>query len=288
MKRLLLAALILALAAFSVSAVSADTAGTDYSWLDDLTINELKELDTELHKRLPNSGQDKKETDTSRIVGTWETSISGIDYTMVFLADGMYCQLSSDGRVLFGTYMVNQSKVMISTHDTSYLSGNWELVEGQLQNSTISLAAEKTDDRCAFVMIGSSMIDTLQENDAMFFEKRELSELKRFDLVAVNYTDHDNPLFIKRLIGFPGDKVELRDGYLFINDIKYDEPYINDEYRDGAYNTLSPSTIPENRYFVMGDHRNNSNDSRFIGPISDDMILGVVVEINGQPYSPPD
>ena len=98
----------------------------------------------------------------------------------------------------------------------------------------------------------------------------------RFDVVICRYPGRGGTNFVKRVIGLPGETVELRDGYLYIDGEKYDEPYIDNEYRSGRLNTFGPYTVPEGKYFVMGDHRNNSNDSRSIGAISRDMIIGHV------------
>ena len=81
------------------------------------------------------------------------------------------------------------------------------------------------------------------------------------------------------MVGLPGDTIQLIDGYLYVNDEKYDEPYVMDEYRSGRLNTFGPYTVPEGKYFVMGDHRNNSNDSRSVGAIDRDMIVGHVRQV---------
>lgn len=133
-------------------------------------------------------------------------------------------------------------------------------------------------------MDGSSMADTLNDEDLVLFgipALKDNSAFKRLDIVACNYPERGETMFIKRLVGLPGDTVELRDGYLYINGVKYEEPYINDEYRSGRMNTFGPYTVPEGMYFVMGDHRNNSNDSRSVGPLNSDMITGVAISVNG-------
>jgi len=99
---------------------------------------------------------------------------------------------------------------------------------------------------------------------------------QRFDVVICRYPGRGDTNFVKRVVGLPGDTVEILDGYLYINGDKQDEPYISDEYRVGRLNTFGPYTVPEGAYFVLGDHRNNSNDSRSQGAISRNMIIGHV------------
>ena len=99
---------------------------------------------------------------------------------------------------------------------------------------------------------------------------------ERFDVVICRYPGRGDTNFVKRVVGLPGDTVEIRSGYLYINNKKYDEPYIPDEYRSGYLNSYGPYTVPDDSYFVLGDHRNNSNDSRSQGALPRDMIIGHV------------
>ncbi len=99
---------------------------------------------------------------------------------------------------------------------------------------------------------------------------------KLFDVVICRYPGRGDTNFVKRVVGLPGDTVELKDGYLYVNNEKYDEPYIRDEYRSGWLNTFGPCIVPEGHFFVMGDHRNDSNDSRSQGPLPRSMIVGHV------------
>ena len=101
-------------------------------------------------------------------------------------------------------------------------------------------------------------------------------EPERFDVVICRYPGRGDTNFVKRIVGLPGDIIELRGGYLYVNDKLYEEPYIDDAYRSGWLNTFGPYIVPDGEYFVMGDHRNNSNDSRSQGPITRDMIIGHV------------
>ena len=150
---------------------------------------------------------------------------------------------------------------------------------------------------------GHSMDDTLADGEIMFVTKFDYSTTwlclpwgsdeaaenaprltfggnpQRFDVVICRYPGRGATNFVKRVVGLPGDTIQLIDGYLYVNDEKYDEPYINNEYRTGRLNTFGPYTVPEGKYFVMGDHRNNSNDSRSIGPIDRNMIIGHVRQV---------
>lgn len=147
---------------------------------------------------------------------------------------------------------------------------------------------------------GESMDDTLANGEIMFVSKLDYSSVwltfpwqdeaerekaaritagsnpERFDVVICRYPGRGDTNFVKRVVGLPGDTVELRDGYLYVNGEKYDEPYIPDEYRSGRMNSFGPYTVPENHFFVLGDHRNNSNDSRYQGALPRDMIIGHV------------
>ena len=224
---------------------------------------------------------------------------------------------------------------------------------------------------------GHSMDDTLADREIMFVSKFDYSTTwfsfpwqsdqdkenaarltlfgnpKQFDVVICRYPGRGDTNFVKRVVGMPGDTVELRDGYLYVNGTKYDEPYITDEYRSGSLNAFSEFRVPakddtfmysknnlwvngqawqykgtrltgvndkgdkleysydyeknkavlkfngkavaseeelqsidgtefkldRDYYFVMGDHRNNSNDSRSIGPIDRSMIVGHVRQV---------
>ena len=121
---------------------------------------------------------------------------------------------------------------------------------------------------------GSSMSATLANGEVMFVTKPEylMGDPQRFDVVICHYPNRGNTNFVKRVVGLPGDTVEIKEGYLYVNGEKYEESYITHrpDYQLSAY------TVPEGQYFLLGDNRSNSNDSHIIGPIDRDMIKGHV------------
>lgn len=123
---------------------------------------------------------------------------------------------------------------------------------------------------------GSSMDSTLKNGDIMILQKIGYNEktIKRFDIIVINY---NNKPLIKRVIGLPGDKVESISGTLYINDEKIDEPYLDKDTYTKTFSIeqlFDVEKIPEGYYFVLGDNREVSIDSRTIGLISIDNIMG--------------
>lgn len=87
---------------------------------------------------------------------------------------------------------------------------------------------------------------------------------ERFDIIIFKYPDDESQLFIKRLIGLPGETVEIREGKVYINDseVPLDDSFVPETPRGGYYD-FPRTEIPEGHYFMLGDNRNNSKDSRF-------------------------
>ena len=91
----------------------------------------------------------------------------------------------------------------------------------------------------------------------------KMRDPKRMDIVIFRYPDDESELFIKRIIGLPGETLEIHNGKVFIDGVLHEEcnAYIKEEWRYGT--EFGPVEIPENSFFMMGDNRNNSRDSRF-------------------------
>lgn len=107
---------------------------------------------------------------------------------------------------------------------------------------------------------GHSMLPTLEEGEYLIINKLSyyLDEPRRGDIVVLHYPRDRSREYIKRVIGLPGDRVEVGNGQVRVNGVVLDEPYLNGA---PAYRTQS-WTVPEDQFFVMGDNRNNSSDSR--------------------------
>ena len=134
-----------------------------------------------------------------------------------------------------------------------------------------------------FTVSGASMYPTLHNGDRMILSK--IGDINRFDVVVLKAPD-ENVEYIKRVIGMPGDTLELKQGVLYINGKKIEQPFINTEalqkqtvfIDDFTLQSLTGETkIPEGKYFVMGDNRGVSRDSRMIGLIDRKAIEGKAV-----------
>lgn len=141
------------------------------------------------------------------------------------------------------------------------------------------ILGKKPDFQPTVINEGKSMIDSIQDGDILLFTPFDANTVKRFDVVSVHYPNRDDTLFVKRVIGMPGETIEIKDGWIYINgEMLDDTEFINPDYRKGMGNNFGPYAIPEEHYFVLGDHRNNSNDSRFVGALPIDMMLGIMTE----------
>ena len=122
---------------------------------------------------------------------------------------------------------------------------------------------------------GRSMDTTLQNGEIMLLNKitYKRHEIKRFDIVVIN---DGNKYIIKRVIGLPGETISYKDGKLYINDKEVNDPYPSSETDDFSIEDIGHKKIPGDTYFVMGDNRADSLDSRYpsVGVIKKSQILG--------------
>ena len=124
---------------------------------------------------------------------------------------------------------------------------------------------------------GNSMYPTLKHGEIMIVSKMDYTfggDPDRFDVVICHYPNRGKTNFVKRVVGLPGDTVEVKDGYLIVNGVIYAEKFLHER----PVENFGPVTVPEGKYFVMGDNRNNSNDSRrdAVGMLDRDFIMGKV------------
>ena len=109
---------------------------------------------------------------------------------------------------------------------------------------------------------GQSMCDTLQDREVMLVTKPEyiFGQPQRGDVVICKYPGRTEN-FVKRLMAVPGDTIEVRSNVVYINGVALDEPYLTPSRNDDGF-SMDPMTLTDDQYFVMGDNRDNSHDSR--------------------------
>lgn len=118
---------------------------------------------------------------------------------------------------------------------------------------------------------GESMAETLKHGEVGITSvfKAKFSTIKRFDIVVIN--EKSEGYWIKRVVGLPNEKLEYRQGTLYINDQKIEEPFLTTKY----LGNIAPIQLKENEYYVLGDNRDHSTDSRVIGPVTKNDIESV-------------
>ena len=123
---------------------------------------------------------------------------------------------------------------------------------------------------------GQSMAPTLADQDRLIVNKLayRLGEPHVGDIVMLYYPLNPNKSFVKRVIAEEGDQVRVVDGRVYRNDVPMDDAFVPAEYR--SHDDWGPQVVPEGYYFVMGDHRNNSSDSRHWGWVPKKYIIGKV------------
>lgn len=127
-------------------------------------------------------------------------------------------------------------------------------------------------------VVGNSMSPTLHEDEVLFLNKAQYRffDIKRGDIVSLEYAD--TKYLIKRIIGLPGESLEIKDNQVYINGKVLEEEYLEEDlvYSDFSLDETGYQTIPENMYFVLGDNREDSMDSREIGLVSKEQIKGKI------------
>jgi signal peptidase I len=121
---------------------------------------------------------------------------------------------------------------------------------------------------------GTSMLPVLEDQDRLFINKLayRVGEIHRGDVVVFLYPHDHEKSYIKRVIALPGDTLRIDHGQVYVNDTRVEESYVPRQFADDR--SQPEMTVPQHEYFVMGDHRSVSSDSRDFGPVDRELIYG--------------
>lgn len=125
-----------------------------------------------------------------------------------------------------------------------------------------------------FLVSGASMEPNFSDGNYLLIDEvtYRFREPERGEVVVFRYPKDPSTFFIKRIIGLPGEKVVFKNGNVYINNIRLEEDYLSDALRSGDNLVI---TLKDDQYFVLGDNRSHSFDSRNWGPISKEHIIGI-------------
>lgn len=124
---------------------------------------------------------------------------------------------------------------------------------------------------------GTSMMPSLADQERIFVNKfvYRIEPIERGDIVVFRYPRDPSKSFIKRVIGIGGDHIQIDSGRVYVNGKEIEEDYVPPVYEDER--SYPEIVVPPNSYFVLGDHRSMSNDSRDFGPVEQSFIYGKAV-----------
>jgi len=159
-------------------------------------------------------------------------------------------------------------------------AGKWPMLSMWLRDLVISLAIS------GFIIVflyqpvkveGTSMMPSLEDQERIFVNKfvYRLESIQRGDIVVFRYPRDPSKSFIKRVIGVAGDRIRIDSGQVYVNGEALDEDYVPNAFTDQR--TYPEIVVPDESYFVLGDHRSMSNDSRDFGPVPVSYIYGKAV-----------
>jgi signal peptidase I len=124
---------------------------------------------------------------------------------------------------------------------------------------------------------GTSMLPRLEDRDRLFINKfvYHIAAIERNDVVVFHYPRDPEKSYIKRVVALPGDRLRIDHGVVYLNGTRLIENYVPEEYRDTR--SMAEMVVPDDTYFMMGDHRSISSDSREFGPVERSLIYGKAV-----------
>lgn len=175
-----------------------------------------------------------------------------------------------------GSASHNRVKCLNGTDDTSHSAAQGTSF-GWLRDVLASVAVS------VFIILflyqpvrveGTSMVPMLQDQDRLFINKLayRVGDVHHSDVVVFHYPRDPAKSYIKRVIALPGDRIRIDRGHVFVNNQPLAEPYVPARYADDR--SEEEMTVPRGEYFVMGDHRSISSDSRDFGPVERQLIYG--------------
>lgn len=141
-----------------------------------------------------------------------------------------------------------------------------------------------------FIVKGASMEPNFHDNEYLIINEitYRFKEAQRGDIVVFRYPQNPQEYFIKRVIGLPGEKIKFSDGNVYISKDENEWTRLDENYLDASVksfaNSDQPVDIGSDEYFVMGDNRNSSKDSRSFGPVNKSFIIGKVL-LRGFPFN---
>lgn len=167
----------------------------------------------------------------------------------------------------------------VAAHGDEAVTGWWDCILAW--GRTIITAAVYTKLIVLFLfqvarVDGQSMAPTLADRDRLIVNKftYQVSAPRKGDIVMFYYPLNPDEAFVKRVIAEEGDTVRIADGYVYVNNVPLDDNYVAPEYR--SHENFGPETVQSGFYFVLGDHRNDSSDSRDWGLVPKKYIVGKV------------
>lgn len=121
---------------------------------------------------------------------------------------------------------------------------------------------------------GTSMLPMLSDQDRLFINKMayRIGDIHRGDVVVFEFPRDHTKSYIKRIVGLPGDRIRIERGKVYVNDVLLHESYVPHRFED--MRSVAETVVPPNEYWVMGDHRSISSDSRDFGPVERSLIYG--------------
>jgi signal peptidase I len=120
---------------------------------------------------------------------------------------------------------------------------------------------------------GNTMSPSLNNGDLIIISKN-IDKIERGDIVVFRFPKDQSKSMIKRIIALPGEIIDYKESKIVINGKELEEPYVDKNSWQMSFKSTEPVKVPDDSYFVMGDNRDASNDSRFYGPINKSLIYG--------------